>query len=243
MNGGPLIALDARESRAILDDGSEELVVVSGRIVGAYAEVLARFVARAFAGQPSGDAAAVRTAIDAIRRLAVATGASDQIRLLAEWDPLADALAGPPAQRRRALARLQAWIPAFAATLPAPQADRLAAVLRWDPKSQPLLDELGAIKGIGPQRLQRLYAAGLFTIDAVARAEASEIAAVTGIPRALAAQVIAESGRYAQREHDRCIEALTRYVARFQRVAGAVEAPDRRAIAELLRVLEDLLDR
>ncbi len=238
---GSLSALDADESQLLLDDTSDELLAVSGRITGQYAEVLARFAARAFAGGPVDDLDAVREAITSIRRLAEATGAGEQARLLDELDELAGAMGGRPAERNRALARLQAWIPAFADTLPTDQAEHLLRLVRWDPQEQPLLDELRAIRGIGPRRLKRLYAAGLFTIEAVACAGPSEISSVTGIPLELASQVIERSGRYAEEERRRCLQALKRYAARLALLSSAGRGGLEQEVDDLLQRLERLL--
>lgn len=61
--------------------------------------------------------------------------------------------------------------------------------VRYKRNSNGLLEEFRKIKYIGPQRLQRLYAAGLTTIEAVEGASAIDIAVTTGISLELADQV------------------------------------------------------
>ena len=76
----------------------------------------------------------------------------------------------------------------------------------------PLLEELRRIRYIGPRRLQRIYAAGLITVEAIAKARPSEIADVTGLPLRLAEQVVTAGTDYQHQQRQR----------RAQRIAGLV---------------------
>jgi hypothetical protein len=219
---------------------SEEVSRVSRRIAGQYVEVLAHFASRAFAGEAE-DAtlAQAASAVDALLRLADATGDRVQSRLLVELGYLLEPVARTvdrSRSRSRALTRLREWLPDFAATLEPDDAERLLALVRWDAATVPLLEELQKLRGMGPKRLERLYAAGLFSVDTVASAEPEDIAAVTGIPRALAEEVVAATRRYAADEPERCVAQLVRTIHRLRSIAGRADSLDPAALQALLEV-------
>ena len=217
---------------------SEELGRVSRRIAAQYAEVLASFAALAFRGEASrGAVEQVESAIDALCRLAEASHDPLQVSLLLEVrDWIRPATTGKPNSRARqsALVSLRDWIPRFAQTLEAEDASRLARLVSWDDGSAPLMDELAELHGIGPKRLQRLYASGLYTVDVVATADPQDIAAVTGLPLALAESVVTATRTFALEERRRCIESLRDRAVRLRHLLKTVPAGnDDNDLAEL----------
>lgn len=68
--------------------------------------------------------------------------------------------------------------------------EQYLATCYYKRNSNPLLEEIRRVKYIGPKRLQRLYAVGLVTVEAISKATAQEIVEVTGLPLKLAEQVI-----------------------------------------------------
>jgi hypothetical protein len=207
-----LVPFDADEPGTMSDllRPSDELTRVARRIAGQYVGVLARHAAAAFGRGAASDGGSVRASVDALRRLATAAGDQLQVALLEEFVALLDALEGGPKgrSRQRGLTALSGWIPRFAATLEEEDARHLLALVKWERGSEPLMDELATLKGIGRRRLARLYAAGLFAVDVVANASPDEVAQVTGLPRPLAVEVVEHTRRFADDEQRRCLEEL-----------------------------------
>ncbi len=228
---------------------SDELARVARRIAGEYVQVVARHAAVAFgrAGAGGGDLE-VRGALGALRRLAEAGGDARQLSLLSELDELLTGLSAPRASRagRRAVSALGDWIPRFAETLEPEDARALLHLVEWDHGAAPLLEELGTIRGIGRRRLARLYAAGLFSVDTVANARPEEIAAVTGLPMALAEEVVDRTRRFAVEEHRRCLEDLRDRSARLTSLSRALrDRSDPQAVdlvAQATAALAQVLD-
>lgn len=189
---------------------SDELGRVARRIAGSYVTVVARHAAVAFGRDASDDGdLEVRSAVDALQRLAHAADDRRQLGLLHELGGLLDDLRAPHARAsQRALTALTDWIPRFAETLEPEDARRLLDLVHWEKGSVPLLEELGTIRGIGRKRLARLYAAGLFSVDTVANARPEEIVQVTALPYPLAVQVVARTRQFAEDERRRCVSDL-----------------------------------
>jgi hypothetical protein len=173
---------------------SEELLDVSRRIAAPYVDLIEAFAGGLIQRRPSsGMAGQLIHAMEALHRLAEASGdalASGVVEeLLVDLRQFAH-----HAQHRRAIdrmaTRMRAWIPRFAALLQGGARDRMLSLVSFRGKALPLFQELSAIEGIGPRRLERLYCAGLYTVDAVLGADPLEIAAVTGLPPALARRVV-----------------------------------------------------
>ncbi|MCA9567127.1 MAG: helix-hairpin-helix domain-containing protein [Myxococcales bacterium] len=218
--------LDEDDSLDELLAPSDEVRNVSRRIAGQYVEILATFAAGAF-GRRTDPVSLSRagTAVDALLRLASAAGDTDQEALLHELlDLIGPATSGPANSRTRqnALAQLRDWLPRFGATLEHEDAERLTKLVQWDRGTVPLLEELRGLTGIGPKRLQRLYSAGLFTIDTVAASDPADVAAVTGIPLNLAEEVVDATRRYASAERMRFLEELREGAVRLRRMLAVV---------------------
>ena len=124
-------------------------------------------------------------------------------------------------------------------------AKQLCRLLERD--AAPLLAELAEIHGIGPKRLGRLYAAGLFTVDSVAGSDPQDIVAVTGIPEKLAVAVVESTHAYALEERQRCLSGLVEQAHRLRRILKAVPMDDvvtaaAAALREVERTLHSLED-
>lgn len=211
-----------------LDDllqASDEVLRVSRRIAGQYVDVIAKYAASAFGRSATAAVGLdqVQSAATTLLRLANASNDVEQVALLDHLLGFLHATADKKSSRARdrALAQLRAWIPAFALTLEQQDADRLLSLVEWDSGSAPLLDELAEIRGIGPRRLQRLYSAGLFTVDVVASAHPDDIVAVTGIPNRLAHDVVSATQSYALEERQRCTRGIVQQVHRLRHVLRA----------------------
>lgn len=227
---------------------SEEVQRVSRRIAGQYVEVVARFAASAFGRSDGGvSTEQVTAAVGALLRLAAAANDDEQRDLLEELLMLVvPATTGRRNARSRqtAIAALREWMPRFARTLEPEDSRRLVNLVQWDSDAAPLLDELAGIRGIGPVRLGRLYSAGLFTIDAVAGADPEDIVAVTGIPIALAHDVVKTTRVYAVEERERCLSGLVEQANRLRRVLKAMPTHEHQvttAAREALAVVERTL--
>ncbi|MCB9687710.1 MAG: hypothetical protein H6738_24035 [Alphaproteobacteria bacterium] len=223
---------------------SEELGRVARRIAGQYVAVLAHYAAAAFGRTQHDGALQVRNSVDALSRLAHAAEDAEQLALLAELEQLLEGLEAPRRSRtaRRSVSALSSWIPRFAETLEPEDAASLLDLIRWEKGTMPLLDELATIRGIGHVRLSRLYAAGLFSIDVVANAAPEEIVQVTGLPRALAEEVVQRTRRFAEDERRRCLEEMKDRALRLQTLVKTIRfSADDPLAAEAMAAVEQAL--
>jgi hypothetical protein len=152
-------------------------------ISGQYSEVIAGFVRHSFRGEDvSLQAAQVRVSVDALRRLAEATEDPDLTLALAELDRLLPESSRQGGRaRERYLREMRAWVLRFAALLGPRDGDHLLALVSFDDRSEALLHRLMEVYGVGPRRLERLYCAGLFSVDSLINADPVEVAQVTGM--------------------------------------------------------------
>jgi hypothetical protein len=240
--GGALVEEEGEEEQ-------QELHLLSRRISGQYVDVVVSWAAAVFAGRPSeGARAQVSSALDALERLAAASGDHALSEVLGRLRSLQIEGEGRGrGARTRLLNGLREWVLDFARLLPAEDAQRVTGLVSFDRRALPLLDELAAIRGIGPKRLERLYAAGLFTVEVVSAAEPAEVAAVTGLPLDLARQVVDATLRFAAEQRRRVVSELGERVAELRDVLRVAAHPDptvistaRAAIRDLQAVLESL---
>lgn len=225
-------------------DARQELGRVSRKIAGQYVEVMASFAARAFAGSASSAMVEqVEAAIDALSRLARAAGDGVQRELLDE----ARAVIGPATRgprngrdRQAALRELREWIPRYAKHLEADDAARLLRLVEWSDASSPLMDELASIKGIGPKRLGRLYAAGLYTVEVVASADPVEMAEVTGLPKKLARKVVEKTHHFAVEERRRCLREVREQAMRLRSILRSTTADDPELLSLAAQALREV---
>lgn len=205
---------------------SDELRDVTRRISAQFLDVLHVTASSLFAGRdPRGAAAQLLTALDALLRLASAAQDTTHEALLHEIRPLAEAFAGDPRgrSRDRFLAKLRAWLVRYAEHLGEEEGARFRALVAYDAREVPLFAELAAIPGIGPRRLDRLFCAGLYAVEVVGAADPIEVAQVTGLPRALAADVVSRARSFQDEHRRRTVVEMRARLTEFQRVLGAID--------------------
>ncbi len=205
---------------------SSELRDVTRRISSQFLEVLQVAASGLFAGRDArGGGSQLLTALDALDRLAAAAQDEPHRALLAEIQPHARTFAADPrgGLRDRFLARLRPWLVRYAAHLGEADGARLRSLVAYDPDAVPLFAELAAIPGIGPRRLERLFCAGLYAVEVVSGAEPAEVAQVTGLPRALAEDVVTRARGFAEERRRRCVLEMRGRLAEFQRVFEAID--------------------
>ena len=209
---------------------SGELQAVSRRIAGQFVDLIQAFSGTIFTRRPNpATTDQFKHALDALHRLAVATQDAPQIALLDEMRTALVELVDHH-ERGRVLDRfatwLRAWIPRFSATLDAADGERLVSLVSYRNQTIPLFAELGNIQGIGRRRLERLYCAGLYTVEAVCAADATELAQVTGLPQALAARVIEATRAYAVEQRRRCVFEMRDRARELARTMTSAQGAD-----------------
>lgn len=232
-----------------LVEPSPELVEVTRRISAQLLDVLA-VTARTLFGPSPGHAEVQQlvATLESIRRLAGA--AHDEAGITRIDTMAADArrYAAKPDRREqdRFRTRLRTWLVDFGASLGEAEGAHLRGLVEYDPRDVPLFAELARIPGIGPRRLQRLFAAGLHAVEVVAAASVADLVSVTGLPRSVAEDVIARARAYQDDERRRAVLEMTTRLAQFQRALEAMGTADsadlRRAAAEALSQMERLVD-
>lgn len=218
---------------------------LSRSISGQYVEVLASFASQSLGGRSTeATRGQVVSALDALLRLG---GASADEALVAVLEELRDllpqsAVMGGTA-RRDFMRDMQAWVLKFAELLDESDADRMRGLVTFERGSIPLLDEIGEIRGIGPKRLERLYCAGLFSVEMLHDADPIEVAHVTGLPGRLAEDVVDAARRFAEAERERCLSDLIRRAEEtHRRLEKEVRSgrPDPQLVTAVRHALEEL---
>ncbi len=191
---------------------SPELLEVSRRIAGQYVGLLEAFAASLFQRRGGGDLAPqLLKALEALSRLSGASGDHEAHEALGELMDDLHVYMSRQAQGRgadRMSTRLRAWIPRFARLLEPDAAERLMNLVSYRGRAIPLFHALGSIPGIGPRRLERLYCAGLYTVESVVNADPEEVAQVTGLPPTLARRVVEATQTFATEERLRSAREL-----------------------------------
>lgn len=223
---------------------SIELVAVSRRIAGQFVDLIQAFAASVFTHRITPTTTAQFShAVDALHRLAVATGDEDQARLLEEMQGLLHNLQQRGDRSRevdRISTRLRAWIPSFSGFLEPSDAERLVNMVSYKNQHVPLLAELGNIPGIGKRRLERLYISGLYTVEAVCAADPAELAVVTGLPLQLAERVVEATREYAVQQQRRCVLEMRDRARELARAMGASPNADPELISLALSAMAEL---
>jgi hypothetical protein len=111
--------------------------------------------------------------------------------------------------------------------------------VEFDAREIPLFGELAALPGIGPRRLERLFCAGLFAVEVVSGADPMEVAQVTGLPRALAVEVVTRAREFESEHRRRTVLEMRTRLAEFQHVLAGL---DRATNAELWAMARDAVD-
>lgn len=210
----------------IEEDDHDELQAVARRIAGNHVDVLANFARAVFAHRATrSEYEQFSGALASLLRLAQGAGDLRQVQLLERMrrdieERLKDF--GSRNDRNRFLPRLQRFIDGFASWLDGADAERLDQLIHFEPGTLPLLSELEGIHGIGPKRLARLYCCGLYTVEAVAPADAIEVAQVTGLPSGLSEDVVAATRRWAEERRAASIQEIRMRIREFERMALAL---------------------
>lgn len=232
----PSLAVDAPPAAPAVAP-SPELVAVAHRIASQFVGVLHATASRLFgAKDPLGPLQQLFATLDALRRLAQASHDERHLALLDEITAEARRFTSAPngRARDRFLARLRSWLPRYADHLGGEDGDALRGLVAYDAAAIPLFGELREIPGIGRRRLERLFCAGLWSVDVVSAADAAEVAAVTGLPRGLAEDVVARARVWSEEHRRRAVVDLRARLSEFARIVGAIdpaEAPDLHALA------------
>lgn len=206
---------------------SEELLDVTRRLSAQLLDVLAVTSHTLLSGgAKAGETTQLLSTLDSLRRLAEAARDTKGQALIRELTDEAQRFAHAPngRTRNRFLARLRAWLVTFATHLGEDQGARLRSLVEYDPRAVPLFSELAALPGVGPKRLQRLFVAGLYAVDTVANANATELAAVTGLPRMLAEDIIERAVAFRDEEQRRILLDMRSRLAEFQRALKVLES-------------------
>lgn len=207
---------------------TSELQNVATRISAQYGEVIAAWSTSVLRSTEPADAEGLKATVVNMLRLASSSDKHDQVELLHQLDEILDAIHGTRPRSRagdHARVRLRDWLPSFADTLDGDDAERLRGLVEWSPDRTPFLEELRRhVRGVGPRRLQRLYAAGLGRLDIVANADPDEVSQVTGIPGGIATDMVERSRTYAIEERIRCIEEMRDRAARLKMLLTRIDA-------------------
>lgn len=194
------------------EDNFEELRSVARGIAGTHVDVIAQYVRLAFASKAAAsDTLQFTNALRSLARLAEASGDRRQHDLLEQMRTTTETVATRTSRRDkdRFLRELREFVDGFADCLHGDDAARLKKLVSYDRSSTPLLAVLANVPGVGAKRLERLYCAQLHTVDTVARSAPEDVAAVTGLPLTLAAEVVKTARDYARSECLASIEAIS----------------------------------
>ncbi|MCB9683341.1 MAG: helix-hairpin-helix domain-containing protein [Alphaproteobacteria bacterium] len=228
---------------------SGELRAVTKRISAQYVDVLARASARLLSGDADEQALAQLTgALRNLERLATAGGDAEHLLLLSELQAAVDIHTerlDTGKGESAFLGMLHRWLRAYAEFLDVDQARAIHRLMGVDADEVPLLRRLAALRGIGPRRLERLYAAGLYDVERLAEADARDVASVTGLPAMLAERVVVEADRHRTRQRITLITEMQSRVDSFidevRRLDASADTTHERAVREALIAMSNAL--
>ncbi len=226
------------------DKESSALQTVANRISAQYAEIIATWSAGTLSSKEPVETSGMVATVHNVLRLARSSEHQAQIDLLEDLLRTLDLLHGTVPNSREgdsARVRLRDWIPSFADTLEGDDAERLRSLVEWDASHMPFLEELLSVRGVGPRRLTRLHSAGLGQLDAVANADPEEVAQVTGIPLAIAEEVVTRARAYALEERERCVSDIRERAQRLRMLLTSVSGdPDVHLVQEAQQALRQV---
>lgn len=228
-----------------VDENDDALHDVALRISGQYGELIASWATNTLASADPADTRGVEETVVNLRRLCIAANNVEQTKLLDEVLEILGRLSGTkPTQRDGESARidLRQWLPRFGDTLGGADAERLRGIVEWSGTATPLMQELRSIPGVGPRRLTRLYAAGLADLQTVAKADPTEVAAVTAIPVNLCHRIVRRAAEYAEEERVRCIADIQQRAQRLSRLLDDV-GNNRNTLSRAARAALDDVER
>lgn len=220
----------------VLEDERDPLEKLGRRIAGQYVDVLVPFVQEVFRGPPgAGALTALDGAQQALTQLVEATNDrvfADHLGQLPELMERANIKSGT--RRSGFLRDMRTWVMTLADLLEPDDAQSLRVRFDADAVEDPFLAQLGRIPGVGPRRLQRLFCAGLHSVDVLKIAQPDEITLVTGVPIDVAERCVAVAVEYHQSQKTMLIERISTDARQAREVlvsagvepsvAGAVEA-------------------
>lgn len=207
---------------------SDELRAVTHRISSQFVDVISQASTELLRG---GDAdmalARIESALASLGRLA---SAADDARHTELLDAMHEHVAAYREARSdgRGHARfrdaLRAWLPDYATYVGGAMGDKLRRLVEFEADDMPLFRHLESVRGIGPRRLCRLYAAGLFTAEAISEADPADMAAVTGLPRHLAERVVTETRGWRAEQRSQVVLEMKGRLMRFIAVVRGLDA-------------------
>ncbi len=218
-------------------EASPELMVVTHRIAANYIEVLASGAARVLRGDQVEDAVnMILASVGDLERLARASDDTVQLKMLTR---LLDALECYEARRQRDCGHarfrdlLRGWLRDFAEYVAPAASQSVRDLVDFDLDEVPVFSLLIELRGMGPRRLSRLYAAGLYTTEAICSASPEDMACVTGLPRELALEVVECVRADAWQQMERDILEMPGALDRFERawLRGALPSSGRLRVA------------
>lgn len=217
------------------DDDSPELLAVTHRIAEQYIDVVVMVAQRVLSSTDhAGATLQLGGALDSLIVLADAAGDQAQVALLQEMrDECRVYEETGNKGRRRFVPRLRAWLPRYADQVGGDAGARLRDVFQFRSSDVPLFRELANLKGMGPKRLESLYCAGLHTVDALCAADAEGVSQVTGIPRALAEDLLAHARAWASENHRRTLMEMRDRLSDFIRVMRGLDVKASPELAEV----------
>lgn len=209
------------------EQDSPELRAVSRRIAMNYVEVLADASQRLLqGGDPEYPLASLRAAITDLTRLSRAT---HDLEMQERLDELSKEVQLYSSRRQAGRGHskfrdfLRDWLGRFATCADDESGETVLHVVEFDLDEIPVFNDLLHLPGIGPRRLRRLYAAGLYDAETIAKATPDDMAAVTGLPRSLCEDVSARARRNIRERAESAITNLPNYLAAFW---AAFEEPE-----------------
>ncbi len=243
--------VEQEEDPGVVDalDLDPELTRITRRISGQYVEVIATWAHAVFRGEGRRNGGSrtttvqVDSAVPALQRLADATGDQAMIAALDDLGQLVALDDGSARGRQLLVPRLRDWLRRFAALLEGEDADRLLKLVEFDRDSMPLLDQLAKVRGVGPRRIERLYLAGLFTVESLVDADPVDVAQVSGVPRGVAAAVVDAAARFEEQWRHDVTLGLRRRTDEVRAVLRWIETtgrPDDQVLAAVKASIDEL---
>ncbi|MED5370880.1 MAG: helix-hairpin-helix domain-containing protein [Myxococcota bacterium] len=206
-----------------IEEEFDALKSLTRAISSQYSETIASFVRLSFQGEELGMLEdQMRAALASLGRLAHGTGDGELSDALVSLEALVPEARIRGGQRReRYLREMRTWVLDFARLLGAVEGKRLLDLVRYDERSRPLLHRLEEVYGIGPRRLERLYLAGLLSVETLMDADPAEVAQVTGMSPRLVRSLIYAAQRFDKR---RRMESARQLLDRCRDVVAIADA-------------------
>lgn len=176
-----------------------------------YAEVVAHHASDMVLGRNLRLAPRLRSVLADSRRLAEEM---EDTEMLVHYERLETILKDGQAPALTAAARqeraqeLNDWVAAFADLVGGEVGSRLVRDVLLKKGGSPLISHLREVKGIGEKRLERLYAAGLLTTDALVDADPKELAGIVGLPLTVAELVVGAARGFAEEQRRSSVQSL-----------------------------------